>query len=166
MLSIHGVQNRRWGNIEIVTINNSVRLLKMTDRYLYCRLKHAVNILERTNSTWCWSSNLKKDLGANFGSVTILQPWARRPSNTPTSPNMWKKGRTAGTASWCKPAKLQLHETWGQVMKSDGGLLIGEEWDLVIRELWGLLNGELLGLLVGEQQHGNGYYSRNFRQSI
>ena len=51
-------------------------------------------------------------------------------------------------------------------MKSDGGLLIGEEWDLVIRELWGLLNGELLGLLVGEQQHGNGYYSRNFRQSI
>ena len=56
---------------------------------LYCWLQHAVDIFEGTNSTWCWSSSLKKDLGSNFGRVTILQPCTSSRSNKTTRPYMW-----------------------------------------------------------------------------
>ena len=106
--SIHRLHNRRWVNSEKVTINSSIRWFKMTNRYLCCWLKHAVDKFEGTNSTWCWSSILKKDLGSNFGRVTILQPWANLPRVKMDMPYTWKKGRTAGTTSWCEPAKIWL----------------------------------------------------------
>ena len=81
--------------------------------FLHFWLKHAVDIFEGTDSTWCWSSNLKKDFGSNFGSVTILQPWTSLPNNTTIRPYMWQKGRTAGTTSWCDPAKLRLRWDFG-----------------------------------------------------